>query len=145
MAGGRDQLGPLERVTRVVVALVAAGTRGVSTTRLLEIAAFGGQPVHHLRQLTRLIDDLNHVGWDIRNTAPPGQPAVYRAFTRDNRLRMCLSQEQQAELARAALIAGDPGFADRVGVETTALTDVPALRTRPAAQGSGTPAHAGPC
>lgn len=136
MAGGRDQLGPLERVTRVVVALVAAEPRGVSTSRLLDIAAFGGRPAHHLRQLTRLIDDLNQVGWDIRNTAPPGQTAVYRVFARDNRLRMYLSPEQQAELARAALIAGDPGFAERVGVEPTSVPDVPALLTRPAIHGS---------
>lgn len=135
MAGGRDQLGPLERVTRVVVALTAAEPKGITTPRLLKIAAFGGNPAHHLRQLTRLIDELNRAGWDIRNTAPRGQTAVYRAFARDNRLRVRLSPEQQAELARAALIAGDTMFADRLGIELTQLPHTPALRT-PAVRGT---------
>ncbi len=129
MAGGRDQLGPLERVTRVLVALVAAEPTGIPTPRLLRIAAFGGGEEHHVRQLKRLIEDLNRAGWDIRNTMPPGRTAVYRAFAGDNRLRVNLTPEQQAELARAAMIAGDPAFAGRVGVDSSGMTGVPELRT----------------
>lgn len=136
MAGGRDQLGPLERATRVVVALIAAEPKGIPTPRLLEIAAFGGHPVHHLRRLNRLIDGLNSAGWDIRNTAPHGQTAVYRAFARDNRLRVRLTPEQQAELARAALIAGDSVFADRMGVDVADLRHTPHLRTAPDVKGA---------
>lgn len=131
MAGGRDQLGPLERVTRVLVALVAAEPKGIPTPRLLKIAAFGGGEEHHVRQLKRLIEDLNAAGWDIRNTAPPGQTAVYRAFAGDNRLRLHLTAEQQGELARAALIAGDDAFAERAGIAGTRAQQVPELRTAP--------------
>ncbi len=133
MAGGRDQLGPLERATRIVVALVAAEPKGIPTPRLLEIAAFGGESTHHLRQLTRLIDDLNRAGWDIRNTAPRGHPAVYRAFARDNRLRVRLTPDEQIELARAAMIAGDNIFADRLGLDVTHLPQIPPLRIPPPA------------
>ncbi|SDT67835.1 Predicted DNA-binding transcriptional regulator YafY, contains an HTH and WYL domains [Jiangella sp. DSM 45060] len=134
MAGGRDQLGPLERVTRVLVALVAAEPKGIPTPRLLRIAAFGGGEDHHVRQLKRLIEDLNGVGWDIRNTAPPGQTAVYRAFAGDNRLRLTLTPEQRTELARAALIAGNAAFAERAGIEGTAAPPIPELRTAPLAE-----------
>lgn len=133
MAGGRDQLGPLERVTRVLVALVAAEPKGIPTPRLLKIAAFGGGEEHHVRQLKRLIEDLNGAGWDIRNTAPPGQTAVYRAFAGDNRLRLSLTPAQQSELARAALIAGDAAFAERAGIEGTRARQIPELRTAPRA------------
>lgn len=133
MAGGRDQLGPLERVTRVLVALVAAEPKGIPTPRLLRIAAFGGGEEHHVRQLKRLIEDLNGAGWDIRNTAPPGRTAVYRAFAGDNRLRLTLTPEQQTELARAALIAGDAAFAARAGIEG-ADAPIPELRTAPQAE-----------
>lgn len=134
MAGGRDQLGPLERVTRVLVALVAAEPKGIPTPRLLKIAAFGGGEEHHVRQLKRLIEDLNGAGWDIRNTAPPGQTAVYRAFAGDNRLRLTLTPEQRTELARAALIAGDAAFAVRAGIEGTGAPPIPELRTAPQAE-----------
>lgn len=136
MAGGRDQLGPLERVTRILVALVAAEPTGIATPRLLKIAAFGGGEEHHVRQLKRMIEDLNRAGWDIRNTSRPGQTAIYRAFARDNRLRVNLSPAQQVELARAAMIAGDVAFAERIGVDVTDLHHIPALRTPQTVQGT---------
>lgn len=135
MAGGRDQLGPLERVTRVLVALASAEPQGIPTPRLLRIAAFGGREDHHVRQLKRLIEDLNGAGWDIRNTAPPGMTAVYRVFAGDNRLRLNLTPEQQAELARAARIAGDATFAARAGIEGTDSPPIPQLQTAPRAEG----------
>ncbi|WP_162606378.1 helix-turn-helix transcriptional regulator [Jiangella asiatica] len=82
-----------------------------------------------MRQLKRLIEYLNRAGWDIRNTMPPGQTAVYRAYAGDNRLRVNLTPEQQTELARAAMIAGDHTFAGRIGVDLGELAGVPELRT----------------
>lgn len=117
MPGGRDQLGPLERVTRVLLALEAAEPVGVAMPRLLEIADFGGAETHQARQLKRDLDSLNAAGWDIRNVAPPGETAVYRVRARDNRLRVELTPEQQGELARAAEVAGDPEFTERLGVD----------------------------
>ncbi|WP_158564050.1 helix-turn-helix transcriptional regulator [Jiangella anatolica] len=82
--------------------------------------------------MKRLIEDLNGAGWDIRNEAPAGQTAVYRVFAGDNRLRLALTPEQQAELSRAALIAGDTAFAERAGLEGDGdVPPVPELRTVP--------------
>ncbi|WP_157987489.1 WYL domain-containing protein [Jiangella endophytica] len=115
----------------MLVALVAAEPKGIRTPRLLKIAAFGGGEEHHVRQLKRLIEDLNGAGWDIRNTASPGQTAIYRAFAGDNRLRLSLTPEQRTELARAALIAGYAEFATRAGIEGTGAPPTPELRTAP--------------
>ncbi|WP_165358414.1 helix-turn-helix transcriptional regulator [Haloactinopolyspora alba] len=115
--------------------MIAAEPKGVPAARLLRIADFGGDPAHHQRRLTRLVEELNRAGWDIRSTALRGQNAVYRAFTRDNRLRVRLNPEQQAELARAALIAGDTVFADRLGIESTQLPQIPKLHS-PAVRGT---------
>lgn len=123
MAGGRDQLGPLERVTRILLALEAAEPVGVALGRLLEVAQFGGSEVHQARQLKRDIDGLNAEGWDIRNVAGSGEAAVYRVFARDNRLRVHLSPQHLAELARAAQIAGAEGFRANLGIDATNAGD----------------------
>lgn len=133
MSGGRDQLGPLERITRILLALEAAEPVGVTMPRLLEIAEFGGSDVHQARQLKRDLDALNAEGWDIRNVAPRGETAVYRVFARDNRLRVNLTPAQQAELARAAQIAGHDSFRVQVGLEAPpadSAADAAEVRTR---------------
>lgn len=119
VGGGRDQLGPLERVTRILLALEGSEPRGVDSHRLIEIAAFGGNAENHSRLLQREIQNLNAGGWDIRNVSSAGETAVYRVFARDNRLRVRFTFEQRTELARAALAAGDVSFPAKVGVELT--------------------------
>lgn len=118
-AGGRDQLGPIERLTRLLLVLEGNEPHGVPLATLLDVADFGGDHDTATRQLYREIKNLNAAGWDIRNVAPPGHPAVYRVLARDNRLRMQFTLEQRAELARAAIAAGDPSFTETVGVGQT--------------------------
>ncbi|MGH8827290.1 MAG: helix-turn-helix transcriptional regulator [Jiangellaceae bacterium] len=128
MAGGRDQLGPLERVTRILLALEGSEPRGVDSEQLIKIAAFGGDPVNHPRLLQREIQNLNAGGWDIRNVSPAGETAVYRVVARDNRPRVQFTLEQQTELARAALAAGDVSFPAKVGVEVDGASHITAAQ-----------------
>lgn len=115
--GGRDQLGPIERLTRILLVLEGNEPHGVPLATLLDVADFRGDRDTATRQLYREIKNLNAAGWDIRNVAPPGHPAVYRVLARDNQLRMQFTLEQRAELARAAIAAGDPSFTETVGVD----------------------------
>lgn len=115
--GGRDQLGPIERLTRILLVLEGNEPHGVPLATLVDVADFRGDHETATRQLYREIKNLNAAGWDIRNVATPGRAAIYRVFARDNRLRMHFSLEQRAELARAAIAAGDPSFTETVGVD----------------------------
>ncbi|WP_162605857.1 helix-turn-helix transcriptional regulator [Jiangella aurantiaca] len=120
MPGGRDQLGPLERLTRLLLALESAEPAGLPAGRLVAIGEYGADSTYDAqRQLSRDVTALTTIGWDIRNVAGPGVDAHYRLYARDTRLRVELSPDQQVELVRAALVAGDPGFRERLG-------DVPA-------------------
>jgi predicted DNA-binding transcriptional regulator YafY len=116
MPGGRDQLGPLERLTRLLLVLEAAEPAGLPATRLVAVGQYGADSAYDAqRQLARDVTALTAIGWDIRNVAGPGVDAVYRLHARDTRLRVELAPEQQVELVRAALVAGDPGFRERLG------------------------------
>lgn len=116
MPGGRDQLGPLERLTRLLLALESAEPSGLPADRLVAIGQYGaGDAYDAQRQLSRDVTALTTIGWDIRNVAGPGVDAHYRLYARDTRLRVQLTPEQQVELVRAALVAGDAGFRERLG------------------------------
>lgn len=116
MPGGRDQLGPLERLTRLLLVLEAAEPAGLPASRLIAVGEYGADSAYDAqRQLARDITALTSIGWDIRNVAGPGVDAVYRLSARDTRLRVELAPEHQVELVRAALVAGDPSFRDRLG------------------------------
>lgn len=58
------------------------------------------------RMLSRDLEHLNSLGYDIRNVADPGADGVYVMRARDNRLQVHLSPQQRGELLRAALAAG---------------------------------------
>lgn len=117
--GGRDQLGPIERLVRVLAVLDAAGTAGVSQQHLLDAADYGATaPDAQRRMLGKDIAYLNEAGWDIRNVSPAGVSATYVLHARDIRLRVQLAPGEQAELARVGRIAGIDEFADHVGAET---------------------------
>ncbi|WP_166350564.1 helix-turn-helix transcriptional regulator [Phytoactinopolyspora limicola] len=114
MAGGRDQIGPLERLIRILVTLDEAEPRGLSTEDLIEIAGYGSTKDPH-RQLNRDVTELRKVGWDIRNTTERGVAGRYRLHARDTRLRVDLAPRHQVQLVRAALAAGATNFVDKLG------------------------------
>lgn len=114
MAGGRDQIGPLERLIRILVTLEEAEPRGLSTDDLVEIAGYGSTKDPH-RQLNRDVNDLRKIGWDIRNTTDRGTAGRYRLHARDTRLRVELAPRHGVQLVRAAIAAGDGSFLDKLG------------------------------
>ncbi len=113
-ASGRDQRTPMERLVRIAAVLQAAGERGVSGDRLAAVAGFAGADPG--TQLSRELRHLARQGWQIDNVAAPGDPAVYRMTTVDNRLRVRLSPAQQAELRRAVLLADRGDLVARLGL-----------------------------
>lgn len=115
---GRDQLGPIERLVRILAVLEDAGQAGVRHPKLCAVSGFTGEPETTRRLLNREINHLRQVGWDIENVAEQAEEARYVLRTRDTRLRVELSPRQQAELARVAKIAALPDFAEYVGTET---------------------------
>ncbi|WP_162448765.1 WYL domain-containing protein [Phytoactinopolyspora mesophila] len=114
MAGGRDQVGPLERLIRILVTLEEAEPRGLTTDDLIDIAGYGSTKDPH-RQLNRDIGELKKIGWDIRNATERGSAGRYRLYARDTRLRVELAPRHQVQLVRAALAAGATGFLDKLG------------------------------
>lgn len=105
-APGRDQTGPMERLVRIIGALTQH-PRGASLPVMLTAL---GSPEHSAearrRMLTRDIEQLNQLGYDVRNIAEPGADGVYVMRARDNRLQVLLTPEQRGELLRAAIAAG---------------------------------------
>lgn len=116
--GGRDQLGPIERLVRILAVLEGAGKAGTTQERLLEVARYGGtSPDSQRRMLTKDISYLNQSGWDIQNVADPGTEGHYVLHARDIRLRVELTPAEQAELARVGRLAGVEEFAEYVGTD----------------------------
>ena len=116
--GGRDQLGPIERLVRVLAVLDAGGESGVTQERLLEAAQYEapGEDAPR-RMLNRDIGHLRGAGWDINNIAASGTDARYVLRARDIRLRVELSPAEQAELARVGRFGGIDDFAEYVGTD----------------------------
>ena len=116
--GGRDQLGPIERLVRILAVLEGAGTTGTTQERLLEVAGYGGaSPDSQRRMLTKDITYLNRSGWDIQHVAEAGTEGRYVRHARDIRLRVELTPAEQAELARVGRLAGINEFAEYVGTD----------------------------
>jgi predicted DNA-binding transcriptional regulator YafY len=115
VGGGRDQLGPIERLVRMLAVLETAGLVGAGQQQLLDVARYGGDHDDQRRALNRELKHLTEAGWDIRNVGDVGSDARYVLQARDTRLRVSLTREQKAELARAATLAGVKDFADLVG------------------------------
>jgi hypothetical protein len=122
--GGRDQLGPIERLVRVLAVLDAAGVSGASQDRLLEAANYHAPAADAPRRLlNRDIGHLKGAGWDIQNVAAAGADARYVLRARDIRLRVELSPGEQAELARVGRLGGIEDFADYVGTDDGAAPE----------------------
>lgn len=124
-APGRDQREPMERLVRIAAVLGVAGSAGVTRERLLRIAGFDGAA--GADQLSRELRHLTRQGWQIENVAPPGEDAVYRMTTVDNRLRVRLTPQQQTALRRAVLLADRADLVQRLGLpESSRPADVEA-------------------
>ncbi|WP_139978297.1 helix-turn-helix transcriptional regulator [Nocardioides litoris] len=116
---GRDQLGPMQRVVRIMALLDDAGSRGTSGERLIAVAGYGDADPG--TQLNRELAHLRAQGWRIDNVAGPGEPALYRMVSGDNRLRLALTTAQVAALQRAVILADRGDLARRLGLAEDAI------------------------
>lgn len=113
---GRDQLGPMERLTQILTMLSHAPSRTLAADQILAVVHYGADTVEDQRdQLRRDVRHLESLGWEITNIASAGEPARYRLVAVDNRLRVQFTPEQRAELLRAALAAGLTDLVDDLG------------------------------
>lgn len=96
---------PLQRMVMVTSILSAAGAGGRPAGELAEAVGFQGTDEGKREQLARLIRDLRRVGVDITNVAAPGHESQWVLQPRDSRIRLAFTPAEQAELARAALLA----------------------------------------
>lgn len=122
---GRDQSAPMERLVRLI-GVLNQHQRGAPVDLLLRVVA----PEDHgddarRRMLTRDLDHLNHLGYDIRNVAEPGSDGRYVMRARDNRLQVHLTPGQRGELLRAAIAAGLEGMTVHLGSDEPAGRDLP--------------------
>jgi predicted DNA-binding transcriptional regulator YafY len=117
---GRDQTGPMERLVRLIGAL-NQHRDGTPVDLLLKVVApdAAGDEARR-RMLSRDIEHLNNLGYDIRNVAEAGTDGLYVMRARDNRLQVHLSAEQRGELLRAAIAAGLEGMAEHLGADGVA-------------------------
>lgn len=99
---------------RLMSALSAAGAAGVSGARLVEIAGFEGEDA--TSQLNREFRHLRNQGWMIENVAAQGADGHYVLTRGDNLLRLRLTQQQQTQLQRAALLASRADLGRRLGL-----------------------------
>lgn len=136
-APGRDQTAPMERLVRLI-GVLNHHKRGAQLDLLLKAVGpeATGEEARR-RMLSRDIEHLNSLGYDIRNVAEQGSDGVYVMRARDNRLQVHLTAEQRGELLRAAITAGLEGMASHLGTGGS-LTE-PAKTRGPAkgADGSG--------
>jgi len=114
---GRDQTAPMERLVRLIGTLTKH--RGGAPLSVLLRAVSPGDESDEARRkmLSRDLEHLNALGYDIRNVADIGTDGVYVMRARDNRLQVHLSPEQRGELLRAAIAAGLEGMAPHLGTD----------------------------
>jgi predicted DNA-binding transcriptional regulator YafY len=113
---GRDQQAPMERLVRLIGVL--AGHRDGAPVEVLLRAVAPDESVGdeaRRKMLSRDLEHLNGLGYDVRNVAEPGAEGVYFMRARDNRLAVHLTPEQRGELLRAALAAGLEGMETHLG------------------------------
>lgn len=110
----------MERTIRLLLALAAAGSTGCTRDELAAVAGWANA-ADPGSQLTREFRELRKVGWDIkaRDDLTDQSQATYVLTAHDNRLRLKLTDRQQAELRRAAILANQAEVADRLGLPPT--------------------------
>ena len=131
-APGRDQSGPMERLVRLIGALTKHPKGASLSVMLTALGSPDHTPEARRRMLTRDIEALNQLGYDVRNVAEPGADGVYVMRARDNRLQVLLTPEQRGELLRAAIAAG----LDHLGGHLGATPTVPAAQSSDPGQSS---------
>lgn len=114
-APGRDQTAPMERLVRLIGALTAHPSGAPLAVLLKVLAPEEAGDEARRKMLSRDLEHLNALGYDVRNVAEPGMDGVYLMRARDNRLRVHLTPEQRGELLRAALAAGLEGMEAHLG------------------------------
>jgi proteasome accessory factor B len=112
---GRDQTAPMERLVRLIGALNAHRSGAPLALLLKVVAPDEAHDEARRRMLSRDLEHLNALGYDIRNVAEAGTDGRYVMRARDNRLQVHLSPEQRGELLRAAIAAGLEGMAAHLG------------------------------
>lgn len=112
---GRDQSAPMERLVRLIGALNQHPSGAAVEQLLRAVGAPDAADEARRRMLSRDIEQLNRLGYDIRNVAEPGADGRYAMRARDNRLQVHLTAEQRGELLRAAIAAGLEGMAAHLG------------------------------
>jgi predicted DNA-binding transcriptional regulator YafY len=123
-AAGRDQTGPMERLVRLIGALMAHPDGAPAELLLTAVdpptEALRGQSAEshdeaRRKMLSRDLEHLNALGYDVRNVAEVGSEGRYVMRARDNRLQVSLTAQQRGELLRAALAAGLEDMARHLG------------------------------
>lgn len=112
---GRDQSAPMERLVRLLGALNQHPAGAPAELLMRVVAGEHGTDEARRRMLSRDLEQLNSLGYDIRNVADAGAEGRYVMRARDNRLQVHLSAEQRGELLRAALAAGLDDLAAHLG------------------------------
>ncbi len=114
---GRDQTAPMERLVRLIGALTKHRDGAPLAVLLKAVSPEDATDEARRKMLSRDLEHLNALGYDIRNVADAGTDGVYLMRARDNRLQVHLSPEQRGELLRAAIAAGLDGMAAHLGTD----------------------------
>ena len=114
---GRDQAAPMERLVRLIGVMNQHRTGAPVDLLLKAVAPEAVGDDARRRMLSRDIEHLNNLGYDIRNVSEQGADGVYVMRARDNRLQVHLTPEQRGELLRAAIAAGLEGMSAHLGAE----------------------------
>jgi len=112
------QAGPMERLVRLIGVLTAHRAGAPVALLLKAVAPESAGDEARRRMLSRDLEHLNNLGYDIRNIADVGSDGVYLMRARDNRLQVHLSAEQRGELLRATRAAGMSDLGTHLGAET---------------------------
>ena len=117
---GRDQAAPMERLVRLIGVMNQHRTGAPVDLLLKAVAPEAAGDDARRRMLSRDIEHLNNLGYDIRNVSEQGADGVYVMQARDNRLQVHLTPEQRGELLRGAIAAGLEGMSAHLGADGSA-------------------------
>jgi predicted DNA-binding transcriptional regulator YafY len=110
----------MERLVRLIGALTQHPQGASLQVMLTALGSADASAEARRRMLSRDVDQLNLLGYDVRNVAEAGADAVFVMRARDNRLQVLLTPEQRGELLRAALAAGLDDLRGHLGSEPPA-------------------------
>lgn len=89
-----------------LLGVLSSNPRGAPVDLLLRaVGGNEGSDEARRRMLTRDVEQLNLLGYDVRNVAEAGAEGSYVMRAHDNRLQVSLTPDQRRELLRAALAA----------------------------------------